>query len=156
MDLLDSTDFAAHEGGFVAAANRLGAAPRVYHLDTADPETPRARTLTEEINRIVRGRASNPAWIAGMMRHGYRGGAEIARALEGVFAFAATLPDRLDRQFDGIFDATLGDGEVDAFLKESNPAARGAMIDRFNEALDRGLWQPRRNSTAAFLRGKTG
>ena len=156
VDLLDSTDFAAHEGGFVAAANRLGAAPRVYHLDTADPEAPRARTLTEEINRIVRGRASNPAWIAGMMRHGYRGGAEIARALEGVFAFAATLPDRLDRQFDGIFDATLGNGEVDAFLQQSNPAARGAMIDRFNEALDRGLWQPRRNSTAAFLRGKTG
>ena len=155
VDLLDSTDFAAHEGGFVAAANRLGAAPRVYHLDTADPETPNARTLAEEIGRIVRGRASNPAWIAGMMRHGYRGGAEIARALDGVFAFAATLPDRLDRQFDAIFEATLGDDAVDEFLRRSNPAARGAMIDRFNEALDRGLWQPRRNSTAAYLRGET-
>ncbi len=155
VDLLDSTDFAAHEGGFVAAANSLGNEPEVYHVDTAQPGEPRARTLTEEISRIVRGRASNPAWIAGMMRHGYRGGAEIARSVEGVFAFAATLPDRLDRQFDGIFDATLGNGEVDAFLKEINPAARGAMIDRFNEALDRGLWQPRRNSTAAFLRRET-
>ena len=153
VDLLDSTDFAAHEGGFIAAANRLGAEPRVYHLDTADPEAPRARTLREEINRIVRGRASNPAWITGMMRHGYRGGAEIARSLEGVFAFAATMPDRLDRQFDRIFDATLGDSEVDAFLKQVNPAARGAMIDRFNEAVERGLWQPRRNSTTAILRG---
>ena len=28
------------------------------------------------------------------------------------------------------------------------------MIDRFNEALDRDLWRPRRNSTAAFLRGE--
>ena len=154
VDLLDSTDYAAHEGGFVAAANRLGASPLVYHLDTADPEKPHARTLTEEIARIVRGRASNPAWIAGMMRHGYRGGAEIARSLEAVYAFAATLPDRLDRQFDGIFEATLGDGEVDAFLTRNNPAARGAMIDRFNEALDRGLWQPRRNSTIATLRGE--
>ncbi len=153
VDLLDSTDFAAHEGGFVAAADRLGAAPQVWHLDTADPETPRARALTEEIARIVRGRAANPAWIAGMMRHSYRGGAEIARSLEGVFAFAATLPDRLDRQFDGIFDATLGADEVDAFLAQHNPAARGAMIARFNEALDRGLWRPRRNSTAEFLRG---
>ena len=153
VDLLDSTDFAAHEGGFLAAAGRLGAEPEVYHLDTADPGTPRARTLTEEITRIVRGRAANPAWIAGMMRHGYRGGAEIARALDGVFAFAATMPDRLDRQFDLIFDATLGDREVDAFLRENNPAARGAMIGRFNEALDRSLWQPRRNSTAAVLRG---
>ena len=154
VDLLDSTDFAAHEGGFVAAANSLGSEPTVYHVDTAEPEEPRARTLTEEINRIVRGRASNPAWIAGMMRHGYRGGAEIARSLEGVFAFAATVPDRLDRQFEGIFDATLGDGEVDAFLRANNPAARGAMIDRFNEALDRDLWRPRRNSTADLLRGK--
>ena len=155
VDLLDSTDFAAHEGGFVAAANSLGSEPKVYHVDTARPEEPRARTLTEEINRIVRGRASNPAWIAGMMRHGYRGGAEIARSLEGVFAFAATVPDRLDRQFEGIFDATLGDGEVDAFLKVNNPAARGAMIDRFNEALDRDLWRPRRNSTADLLHRKT-
>ena len=154
VDLLDSTDFAAHEGGFLAAANRLGAEPNVYHLDTADPQTPRARTLNEEIARIVRGRAANPSWIAGMMRHGYRGGAEIARSLEGIFAFAATMPDRLDRQFDLIFDATLGDGAVDAFLRENNPAARGAMIGRFNEALDRSLWQPRRNSTTAILRGE--
>lgn len=152
VDLLDSTDFAAHEGGFAAAASSLGNEPNVYHVDTAEPEKPRARTLTEEIARIVRGRAANPAWIAGMMRHGYRGGAEIARSVEGVFAFAATVPDRLDRQFDGIFDATLGDGEVDAFLKEHNPAARGAMIDRFNEALDRDLWRPRKNSIAAILR----
>jgi len=154
VDLLDSTDFAAHEGGFLAAANRLGTDPTVYHVDTADPETPRTRTLTEEIARIVRGRAANPAWIAGMMRHGYRGGAEIARSLEGMFAFAATIPDRFDRQFDQIFDATLGDREVDDFLKRNNPAARGAMIDRFNEAVDRSLWQPRRNSTTAILSGE--
>ncbi len=153
IDLLDSTDFAAHEGGFAAAASRLGAAPGVYHVDTADPAAPRARTLREEINRVVRGRASNPAWIAGMMRHGYRGGAEIARALEGLFAFAATVPDRFDRQFDRIFDATLGDSAVDAFLKQHNPAARRAMIDRFDEAVRRSLWQPRRNATAAILRG---
>ena len=152
VDLLDSTDFAAHEGGFAAAADGLGAAPAVYHVDTATPETPRVRTLSEEINRIVRGRAANPAWIDGMMRHGYRGGSEIARSLEGLFGFAATLPSRLDRQFDLIFDATLGDEEVDGFLQENNPAARGAMVDRFNEAVDRGLWQPRRNSTAAILR----
>ncbi len=153
VDLLDSTDYAAHEGGFAAAADRLGNAPALYHMDTAAPGTPRVRTLTEEISRIVRGRASNPAWIGGMMRHGYRGGAEIARALEGLFAFAATLPDRLDRQFDLVFDATLGNAAVDEFLRANNPAARGAMISRFNEAVARGLWQPRRNSTAEILRG---
>ena len=72
--------------------------------------------------------------------------------MEGVFAFAATVPDRLDRQFDEIFSATLGNGKVDAFLKEHNPASRGAMVERLNEALHRDLWRPRKNSTAVFLR----
>ncbi|MEM9682717.1 MAG: cobaltochelatase subunit CobN [Pseudomonadota bacterium] len=151
VDLLDSTDFAAHEGGFAAAADLLGASPIVYHIDTASPDDPKARTLTEEIARIFRGRAANPAWIGGMMRHGYRGGAEIARSVEGLFAFAASLPARLDRQFDLLFDATLGDEAVDAFLADANPAARSAMATRFNEAIDRDLWQPRRNSVAETL-----
>ena len=89
-DLLDGTEWAAHEGGFAALATALGRAPALYHLDTGAPETPRARTLPEEIARIVRGRAANPAWIAGMRPHGYRGAAEIARAVDGLHAFAAT------------------------------------------------------------------
>ena len=36
------------------------------------------RTLAEEIARTLRGRAANPRWIQGMMRHGYRGAAELA------------------------------------------------------------------------------
>jgi cobaltochelatase CobN len=106
------------------------------------------RTLVEEIARVVRGRAANPAWIDGMMRHGYRGAAEVTRSIEGLFAFAATLPARLDPQFDVLFDATLGNEHVDAFLRNANPAAREAMAARFDEAIRRGLWRPRRNSVA--------
>ena len=151
IDLLDSLDYAAHEGGFAAAAERLGANPALYHSDISRPEAPRVRTLVEEITRVVRGRAANPVWIEGMMRHGYRGAAEVTRSVEGLFAFAATLPARLDRQFDLLFDATLGDETVDAFLRSANPAAREAMAARFDEALTRDLWRPRRNSVAASL-----
>lgn len=151
IDLLDTVDFAAHEGGFAAAADSLGNAPALYHADTSRPEAPRTRTIAEEVRRIVRGRAANPAWIAGMMRHGYRGASEIARGLEGLYGFAATLPDRLDRQFDLVFDATLGDESVERFLSQANPAARAAMADRFEEAIRRGLWRPRRNTVAEIL-----
>jgi cobaltochelatase CobN len=150
-DLLDSPEYAAHEGGFAAAADRLGQCPALYHLDTSTPEAPRTRTLGEEVVRVVRGRVANPAWIAGMMRHGYRGGAEIARALEGLCGFAATLPMRLDAQFDLVFDATLGNDAVDAFLREANPEARAAMAARLREAIRRDLWRPRRNAVAAAL-----
>ena len=151
IDLLDSTDFAAHEGGFAAAAERLGSAPALYHTDTANPDAPAVRTVAEEVARVVRGRAANPEWIAGMMRHGYRGAAEIARGLDGLYGFAATLPARLDRQFDLVFDATLGDEAVDNFLRSANPAARDAMAARFDEAMRRDLWRPRRNAVARVL-----
>jgi cobaltochelatase CobN len=154
IDLLDSLDYAAFEGGFAAAAARLGAKPALYHADLSRPDAPRVRTLTEEIARIVRGRAANPAWIEGMMRHGYRGAAEVTRSVEGLFAFAATLPARLDRQFDVLFDATLGDEAVDAFLMRANPVARQAMAARFDEAITRDLWRPRRNSIAPILAGE--
>jgi cobaltochelatase CobN len=150
-DLLDSPDFAAHEGGFAAAARVLGAAPALYHLDTSRPEAPRSRALEEEIARVVRARAANPAWIGGMMRHGYRGAAEIARPLHSLHAFAATLPTRLDRQFDLIFEATLGTPDVLAFLQRENPEALAGMRQAFAAALRQGLWQPRRNSVAAEL-----
>ncbi|HWA80472.1 MAG TPA: cobaltochelatase subunit CobN [Acetobacteraceae bacterium] len=149
-DLLESLDPVAHEGGFAAAAHP-GAA--LYHLDTARPDAPRTRTLIEEVRRVVRGRAANPDWIAGMMRHGYRGAADIARSLDALHGFAATLPERLDRQFDMMFDATLGDPAVDSFLRSVNPAARAAMAARFEEAICRGLWHPRRNTGANRLRG---
>jgi cobalamin biosynthesis Mg chelatase CobN len=54
------------------------------------PEAPHPRTLREEIGRVVRGRASNPKWIAGVMRHGYKGAFEMAATLDYLFAFAAT------------------------------------------------------------------
>ncbi len=145
MDLLEGGTHAAHEGGFAAAAAMLGATPELYHMDTSRPEAPRTATVAEEIAKIVRGRAANPLWIAGQMRHGYRGAAEIARAVEGLAGFAATLPTRFDGQFDLLFDATLGDADVDAFLARENPAARHDMQERFRSALSRGLWRPRRN-----------
>ena len=151
VDLLESVTYAAFEGGFAAAAESLGKKARVYHSDITDPEKPQTRTLAEELARVVRGRAANPIWIEGMMRHGYRGGAEMAKSLDSFFAFAATSGLPLSRQFDLLHEATLGNEAVDRFLSEANPAARLAMRRRFAEALDRRLWQPRRNAVAADL-----
>jgi cobaltochelatase CobN len=150
-DLLDGAEWAAHEGGFAALADRLGAAPALYHADTGEPGAPRIRILPEEVARILRARAANPSWIDGMRRHGYRGAAEIARGLDGLHAFAACMPYRFDRQFDLLFEATLGDADVDAFLVAANPAARDGMAARFADALRRGLWQTRRNDVGALL-----
>ncbi|WP_111429598.1 cobaltochelatase subunit CobN [Rhodobacteraceae bacterium DSL-40] len=151
-DLLLAEDFAAHIGGVAAAAGALGAeAPVLWHLDTTAAGRPRARSLGEEIARIVRGRAADPAWAEGMMAHGYRGAAEIAATLDHMAAFAhlaGALPAHL---FDLYHAATLGRPEVAAFLAEANPAALAAMQGRFRALRDAGLWASRRNSIAAAL-----
>ncbi len=150
-DVLDGPERAMHEAGFAAAAASLGARPALWHADTCRPDAPRIRALAEEVARVARGRAANPEWIAGMMRHGYRGAAEIARSLEALVAFAGTLPERFDASFDLLFDATLGEEAVDRFLQAENPEAREAMRSAFARALARGLWRPHRNTVAALL-----
>ena len=80
------------------------------------------------------------------MRHGYKGAFEIAATVDYLFAFAATTEAVGDHHFDQLFDAYLGDEAVRGFMAEANPAALREIAARFREAVDRGLWRPRRNS----------
>ena len=151
-DLLDSGDYYQFEGGLALVVRQLsGRLPVVYHSDHSRPETPRIRTLREEIGRVVRGRAANPRWIAGVMRHGYKGAAEIAATVDYLFAFATTARAVDDAHFEALYDAYLADEAVRGFMAEHNPAALADTSRRFLEAIDRGLWRPRRNSAREAL-----
>ncbi|MFT9207996.1 cobaltochelatase subunit CobN [Acetobacter orientalis] len=150
-DMLESPENAAHEGGLAAAAATMGANPARWHGDTSRPQTPHLRSTAQEVARVVRGRLANPRWIEGMQRHGYAGAAELARGLDALHGFAATLPERFDTQFDLVFAATLGNEACNSFLQQANPAAREAMRARFAEAWQRGLWHPHGNSVAHVL-----
>jgi cobaltochelatase CobN len=151
-DLLDSDDYYQFEGGLALAVRHLsGRTPAVYHNDHSQPERPRIRSLREELSRIVRGRAANPRWIAGVMRHGYKGAAEIAATVDYLFAFAATARAVDDAHFDLLHDAYLGDDAVRDFMARCNPAALAETAARFREAIERGLWRPSRNSVRAEL-----
>ncbi|MEM1284762.1 MAG: cobaltochelatase subunit CobN [Pseudomonadota bacterium] len=156
-DLLDSDDYYQFEGGLAATVETLrGEAPVSYHIDHSRPEAPLPRTLREEIGRVVRGRASNPKWIAGVMRHGYKGAFEMAATLDYLFAFAATTNAVTDHHFDALFGAYIADETVRSFIEEANQPALHDMLARFQDALDRGLWAPRRNATLALLDSLTG
>jgi cobaltochelatase CobN len=153
-DLLDSDDYYQFEGGLAVAIRHLsGREPAIYHNDHSTPDRPRIRSLREELGRIVRGRAANPRWIAGVMRHGYKGAAEIAATVDYLFAFAATTRAVDDSHFDALYEAYLGDATVRAFMAAHNPAALAETEARFREAVERGLWRPRRNSIRAEIVG---
>ena len=75
----------------------------------------------------MRARAVNPKWIAGVMRHGYKGAFEMAATVDYLFAFAATTRVVDDHHFDALYDAYVADDRVRGFIAEANPA--GAARD---------------------------
>ena len=151
-DLLDSDDYYQFEGGIAAAVEHLsGRRPLSYHNDHSRPERPVVRTLEDEIGRVVRARVTNPKWIAGVMRHGYKGAFEIAASVDYLFAFAATTHAVRDHHFDAVHAAFIEDAAVRAFMADANPAALRETAARLAEALSRGLWKPRSNSAGVLL-----
>ena len=151
-DVLLAQDYASHEAGFAAAMSAVGGvAPVLYHLD-ATGEKPKARLLGEEIARVVRARAQNPSWADGMMRHGFRGAAEIAATLDHMAAFAHLAQVVPAHLFDLYYQATLARDDLRDFLSRENPAALAAMEDCFRRLAEAGLYVTRRNSIAMELR----
>ena len=151
LDLLDAVATVEAEGGFAAAAESLGAKPALYHLDATRQDAMVVRSQAEEVTRVVRGRAANPTWIAGQMRHGHRGAADIAETVDNLYAMAVLSDAVGSRHFDLVFAATCGTPAVCDFLVAANPDAARAIATCFRNAARRGLWSSRRNSDAVTL-----
>ncbi|MDO4706280.1 MAG: cobaltochelatase subunit CobN, partial [Comamonadaceae bacterium] len=141
-DLLDSGDYWQFQGGMAAAVRHLsGRQPALYHGDHGNPAQPRVRALREEIARIVRARVTNPKWIEGAMRHGYKGAFEMAATVDYLFGFDATCRVVGDHQYALVADAYAFNDATRAFLQAHNPQALADILARLREAIARGLWQ---------------
>ena len=146
-DILDSDDYYQFEGGAAAAVATLQGQDRpIYHNDHSRPERPLIRTLDDEIGRVVRSRVVNPKWIEGVKRHGYKGAFEMAATVDYLFAFAATTGAVRGHHFDLVEGAFIEDEATRDFIAEHNAPALVEIAARLQEAIDRGLWQPRSNS----------
>jgi cobaltochelatase CobN len=120
-------------------------------LDSTDPQRPRARALSAALARIVRARAVNPRFIAGQMRHGPRGAAELSETVDKLVTFAETT-DAVDGElFDLLHEAYVADATVRDFLLRENPQAAAAIAERLDDARRDGFWHPRRNDIDADL-----
>jgi cobaltochelatase CobN len=140
-DLLDSDDYYQFQGGMTVAVRTLqGRQPATYFGDHALVAQPRVRSLRQEINRVYRSRVVNPKWIAGVMRHGYKGAFELAATVDYLFAYDATTACVADHMYAGIAQAYLLDPTVQAFVQRVNPWALRDMAERLLEAHQRGLW----------------
>jgi len=152
-DLLDSDDYYQFQGGLTAAVRSVsGQNPQTYFGDHSIPENPRVRLLREEIARVYRSRVINPKWIAGVMRHGYKGAFEMAATVDYLFAYDATAHCVEDHMYQGVTAAYLFEPSVQDFIQQSNPWALRDMAERLLEAHQRGLWQQVQPGTLEELR----
>jgi cobaltochelatase CobN len=141
-DLLDSDDYYQFQGGMAAAVRHYsGQQPSLLFGDHSNPQAPRIRSLAEEISRVMRARVSNPKWIDGVKRHGYKGAFEMAATVDYLFAFDATTGVVRDDQYASVTDAYLNDPATREFLQQHNPDALLEISERLLEAIQRGLWQ---------------
>ncbi len=151
-DILDSDAFAAYEGGMaIAASHNSENAPTIYHNDLSNPAKPIIRTLQDEIARIVRGRAANPQWIKGVMRHGYKGGSEMAQTAHNLLSLAQTTGLTTSHHFEQLFEAYLVEPETLSFFKQHNPEALQDIALSLSLARDQNFWYPKRNSAHDYL-----
>jgi cobaltochelatase CobN len=152
-DLLDSDDYYQFQGGLTAAIKQVsGKAPEAYFGDNSRTENPKVHKLTEEIDRVYRSRVVNPKWIAGAMRHGYKGASEMAATLDFLFAYDATANCVQDFMYQGVADAYLFDESVREFIEQNNPWVQRDMAERLLEANQRGLWEDVELETLERLR----
>ncbi len=84
-------------------------------------------------------------------RHGWRGAAELAEAIDTLFVFAASTEAVADGLFEAVFQAWCADAQVWAAIEAANAPAAAAIRARLTDAARRGLWTSRRNSVGAFL-----
>ncbi|NJL49900.1 MAG: hypothetical protein HC929_24010 [Leptolyngbyaceae cyanobacterium SM2_5_2] len=152
-DLLDSDDYYQFQGGMTVAARTLkGQSPTTYFGDNAITEKPKVRSLVAEIAKVYRSRVVNPKWIAGVMRHGYKGAFEMAATVDYLFAYDATTRCVADHMYEGVAQAYVLDPVVQEFVQKSNPWALRDMAERLLEAHQRGLWETANSTMLDALR----
>ena len=153
-DILEGSADVAFVGGFAAAVEALGGKADLVVLDATDPARPRARSLREAVTRVVRARALNPRFIAGQLRHGPRGAAELAETVDRLVGFAETTDAVAAALIEAVHDAyRRATRRCGRSCCTRTRRRRGRSPSGSRAARRRGLWHPRRNAVDDDLAG---
>jgi cobaltochelatase CobN len=154
-DHLDGDDYYQYHGGMVATIRSLsGRDPAAYLGDSADPERVKVRTLAEETRRIFRARVANPRWIGSMVRHGFKGAAELAATVDHLFGYDAAAGVASDWMYEQVAEKYLLDDDLAAFMDRANPWAARGIAEKLLEAAERGMWSAPDPETLARIRAR--
>ena len=113
--------------------------PAVYLSDTLSPDL-KIRSIEETVRLETRAKTLNPKWYEGMLKHGFRGVAEIENHVSNTFGWSATADAVDDWVYTEVANTFVFDEEMLERLRELNPHSARSLVGRLLEAHGRGFW----------------
>ena len=141
IGLTDVDHYFEYLGGVSKAVEkRARARPAIYLSDSLAREVT-IRTLEETVRLETRAKTLNPKWYEGMLKHGFRGVAEIENHVSNTFGWSATADAVDDWIYSEVAKTFLLDEEMLERLRDLNPHSAHALAQRLLEANGRGYWE---------------
>ena len=140
IGITDVDHYFEYLGGISKAVEkRAKNRPAIYLSDTLSPEG-KIRSLEETVRLETRAKTLNPKWYEGMLKHGFRGVAEIEGHLSNTFGWSATADAVDDWIYTEVANTFVLDQEMLERLRNLNPHSAHSLVRRLLEANGRGYW----------------
>src|SRR6266446_2775164 len=140
VGITDVDHYFEYLGGISKAVEtRSQSRPSIYLSDSLSPQT-RIRSLEETVRLETRAKTLNPKWYEGMLKHGFRGVAEIENHVSNTFGWSATADAVDDWIYTDVAKTFVFDETMLERLRELNPHSAQSLVRRLLEANGRGYW----------------
>ena len=140
IGLTDVDHYFEYLGGVSKAVEkRANSRPAIYLSDSLSREV-KIRSLEETVRLETRAKTLNPKWYEGMLKHGFRGVAEIENHVSNTFGWSATADAVDDWVYSEVANTFLFDETMLERLRDLNPHSAHALAQRLLEANGRGYW----------------
>ncbi len=141
IGLTDVDHYFEYLGGVSKAVEkRAKSRPAIYLSDSLSREV-KIRSLEETVRLETRAKTLNPKWYEGMLKHGFRGVAEIENHVSNTFGWSATADAVDDWVYTEVANTFLFDEQMLERLRELNPHSAHSLAQRLLEANGRGYWE---------------
>lgn len=141
IGLTDVDHYFEYLGGVSKAVEkRSKARPAIYLSDSLSPDS-KIRSLEETVRLETRAKTLNPKWYEGMLKHGFRGVAEIENHVSNTFGWSATADAVDDWIYSEVANTFLFDESMLERLRDLNPHSAHSLVRRLLEANGRGYWE---------------
>ncbi len=141
IGLTDVDHYFEYLGGVSKAVEkRAQSRPAIYLSDSLSRDV-KIRSLEETVRLETRAKTLNPKWYEGMLKHGFRGVAEIENHVSNTFGWSATADAVDDWIYTEVANTFLFDNSMLERLRDLNPHSAHSLVRRLLEANGRGYWE---------------